>query len=144
MRKVRRFLELEAGEKTLFLFLVLFFPVLRAGLRLLGLGRLQSLMGLKTSPGESREGAAGLEEARRVNYVLQAAVANGLIKPTCLERSLVLVWLLRRRGIAGDLHIGVRPSEEGVDAHAWVECGGAVVNDSESVRENYAAFHNPL
>ena len=145
MRKVRRFLELSASEKALFVTLLFGFPLVRAGLRLLGLRRLQALFGGGVpEKGEAVDAAADLEEAERLNYVLQAVVANGFLSPTCLERSLVLIWLLKRKGIEGDLHIGVRPSDDGVDAHAWVEYGGAVINDSDCVRENYAAFHNPV
>jgi hypothetical protein len=41
----------------------------------------------------------------------------------CLTRSLVLLALLERRGVAGTLVIGVRP-EPLFAAHAWVECEG--------------------
>jgi hypothetical protein len=43
----------------------------------------------------------------------------------CLMRSLVLLQVLARRGIEGDLVIAVRPSEElTLDAHAWIEVEG--------------------
>jgi len=143
--KIQRFLELSASEKALFSSLVVTFPLVRAGLRLLGMRRLQAMLkGEGQKGGVPAEGPAGLEAAERLNYLLQAAAANGLLHPTCLERSLVLVWLLRRKGLQGDLHIGVRPSESGVEAHAWVEYAGTVLNDSARVRENYAAFHNPV
>jgi Transglutaminase-like superfamily len=41
----------------------------------------------------------------------------------CLVRSVVLMALLARRGIASSLVIGVRPGEE-FEAHAWVERDG--------------------
>jgi hypothetical protein len=143
--KIQRFLELSASEKALFTALVVTLPLVRAGLRLLGMRRLQAMLkGGGPEGGVPAEAAAGLEEAERLNYLLQAAAANGLLHPTCLERSLVLVWLLRKKGLQGDLHIGVRPGEGGVEAHAWVEYAGTVLNDSDRVRENYAAFHNPI
>jgi hypothetical protein len=48
--------------------------------------------------------------------------------------------LLRRRGIAGDLRIGVRKEAGRFEAHAWVELGGRVLNDNEDVGERFAAF----
>lgn len=43
----------------------------------------------------------------------------------CLMRALVLLSLLSRRGVAGELVIAARPSErESLDAHAWVEVDG--------------------
>jgi hypothetical protein len=41
----------------------------------------------------------------------------------CLVRSLVLLWLLERRGTTGTLVIGVSPKPE-FEAHAWVEHEG--------------------
>ena len=44
----------------------------------------------------------------------------------CLTRSLVLVSLLARRGVEGNLVIAVQPSAEpSFDAHAWVEVDGS-------------------
>jgi hypothetical protein len=46
----------------------------------------------------------------------------------CLQRSVVTARLLRAQGIQADVVIGYRPSP--FFSHAWVEVGGAVVNDS--------------
>ena len=52
----------------------------------------------------------------------------------CLERSLVLYYVLRRQGVAVRYCHGVRPSL--LTAHAWIEYGGEVVNDvPEHVKE---------
>jgi hypothetical protein len=45
------------------------------------------------------------------------------IPATCLRESLVLYALLRRRGAAPTLRIGVRKSGPMLAAHAWVEYG---------------------
>ncbi len=45
----------------------------------------------------------------------------------CLERSLVLYYVLRRQGVAVKYCHGVQPSP--LAAHAWVEYQGEVVND---------------
>jgi hypothetical protein len=45
---------------------------------------------------------------------------------TCLRRSLVLYYLLRRAGRPAVLHLGVRRDPAGVlDAHAWLSRDGA-------------------
>lgn len=56
----------------------------------------------------------------------------------CLQRSAVTACLLRSFGIRAQMKIGVRPMP--FLAHAWVEVGGAVVNDFPGVR----AFYNSL
>ena len=48
----------------------------------------------------------------------------------CLTRSLVLQRILAGRGIATTLWVGVRNEGQGLQAHAWVECGGVPVNDT--------------
>jgi hypothetical protein len=53
---------------------------------------------------------------------------------TCLPRSLTLWWLLRQRGIASELRIGVRRDGERVLAHAWVVCHDMVVGENEHER----------
>jgi hypothetical protein len=46
----------------------------------------------------------------------------------CLQRSVCLVRLLRKRGVFAQLVIGYRPNP--FFSHAWVEVGGRIVNDS--------------
>lgn len=52
----------------------------------------------------------------------------------CLERSLVLYYVLRRQGVPVRYCHGVRPSP--LTAHAWIEYGDEVINDvPEHVKE---------
>jgi|RhiMethySRZTD1v2_1073278.scaffolds.fasta_scaffold952793_2 transglutaminase superfamily protein len=57
----------------------------------------------------------------------------------CLQRSVALSWMLRRRGIPADLEIGVRQTP--FESHAWVEVEGKVINDGQRVREVYEPLH---
>ena len=56
---------------------------------------------------------------------LAAALYPG--RAQCLEQSLLLYYLLRRRGIEAHFRLGVQPHPFG--AHAWVECGGVPINN---------------
>jgi hypothetical protein len=69
------------------------------------------------------------------------ASACGLfpLRPTCLTRSLALVYLLRRRGLPAELRIGVRKTGEAFGAHAWVECQGESFGQRDGGAE-YSAF----
>ena len=62
----------------------------------------------------------------------------------CLTRSLLLVWLLRRRGVSTDLRIGVRLSQGNLEAHAWVEHEGSAINEASDIGARFAAFDAPL
>jgi hypothetical protein len=59
--------------------------------------------------------------------------------PACLQRSLALTAMLRRRGVAADVKIGIR--QPPFESHAWVEIGGSVINDASNVRETFQTIH---
>jgi hypothetical protein len=72
---------------------------------------------------------------------LTNSTANALVfHATCLERSLALWWLLRRRGIDAELRIGARKQGPRFEAHAWVDVHGDVLCGSGGDRERYAMF----
>jgi hypothetical protein len=79
-----------------------------------------------------RERAGDEDDAEKAKVLAQSAHAAARRWPgtLCLQRSLLLVWLLRRRGLGGRLRIGVQPADEGLKAHAWVEMAGRAINDS--------------
>jgi hypothetical protein len=68
------------------------------------------------------------------------ALRNHLHAMNCLRRSLALHRLLARRGVASRLVIGVRRTEGGLEAHAWIESAGRVLGD----RPDVAALYTPL
>ena len=55
----------------------------------------------------------------------------------CLQKSLALSWMLRRRSMGGQLRFGVIPGNGAIQAHAWIEIAGEPVNDS---RDRCAVF----
>ncbi len=86
----------------------------------------------------------GIEELRNLGHLVNAAANNSPIRTACLTRSLALWWLLRCRGIACDLRIGVSNDSGEFSAHAWVEYEGAVINDSPGSIGRFAAFDGGL
>jgi hypothetical protein len=64
-----------------------------------------------------------------------------MVGALCLGRSLLLWYLLRRRGMDAELVVGAKsPVDEAWMAHAWVELDGLPVNDAPDVRRHYASF----
>ena len=61
-------------------------------------------------------------------------------EPKCLQRSLVLVWLLRRHGLKPSLAIGIRLQEHALEAHAWAELGGTPVGEVVDPSETFRRF----
>lgn len=73
-------------------------------------------------------------EAERVNHRVRMAAVFYPGRALCLEQSLALFILLRRRGIGAELRLGVQPYP--FNAHAWVELNGQPVNESkETIRQ---------
>ncbi len=97
----------------------------KLGLATLGFGRLYGVASrlLRARATAGAPAAVLRETARRV--ALAGAFFPG--RALCLEQSLALWILLRRRGIEADLRLGVQPRPFG--AHAWVEHRGEPVNE---------------
>jgi hypothetical protein len=72
---------------------------------------------------ESAAGPAELRVGARLARSTSRCLAALPADSRCLVRSLVLIAVLARRGIASSLVIGVRPGGE-FAAHAWVELDG--------------------
>ena len=79
--------------------------------------------------------ATALDIARVVNLA-----SAQMFRAVCLPRSMTLLWMLGRRGIASELRIGVRKEADIFTAHAWLECQGIVLNDSAEVSTDFAPF----
>ena len=80
--------------------------------------------------GHSR--AAG--DSELVSEVCRRVAVAAVLYPgraRCLEQSMALYVLLRRRGIAADLRLGVQPYP--FNAHAWVELNGVALNEEPEI-----------
>lgn len=71
----------------------------------------------------------------RLTHAFNIACAFYPKRVLCLERSAVLVQMLRRRGISARMVIGAQKLP--FQAHAWVEVEGTVVNDRLASREKF-------
>ena len=117
------------------------------GLRLAGFRRWQSVLARLAPCAEvaAREQRTSQPEATEpIARMAAAAARNLLFRTSCLERSLVLCWLLRRRGIPADLRIGARKELERFEAHAWVEVHSVVLNDSGAEHAHFIPFDGPI
>jgi hypothetical protein len=88
----------------------------------------------------SEDEADLVREGRATARLVDAAARRSPYTATCLPRSLTLWWLLRRRGIDSYLRIGVRKAAGRIEAHAWVELQGLVLDDDCDVSKRFAAF----
>jgi hypothetical protein len=88
-----------------------------------------AIAALRAGPPPTPGAPAGEDElgdGRRLGRAVVRTLAPLPRGSRCLTQSLVLMSLLARRGVAADLVIAVQPNADpSLDAHAWVEVGGA-------------------
>jgi hypothetical protein len=132
---------LPGREQVVLLASLALLPVFWLGLRLAGLQRFQGWLDrvpvARREPLSHAEAVAlGVAVNRAANHVFGPA--------TCLTRSLLLRWLLRRYGTNSDLRIGVCFEQDKLAAHAWVENDGIPVNDRPEDVARFAPFGQPV
>lgn len=79
-----------------------------------------------------------LHAAQRLAELASIAGRHGPITATCLRQSLLIYWLLRRRGFSPDFRIGVRKQAAILDAHAWIELEGRALGQASILHSPFA------
>lgn len=124
----------------LFLQAVVLMPAIRLALEVMSFRRvhslLKSLLPNTSLQGRAGEGSDSIRIAETVQTV-KLASQHTVVGNTCLHRSMTLWWLLGRRGVDSHLQFGVRKDGDQLNAHAWVEHHGTVVNDHPAVGSDY-------
>jgi hypothetical protein len=144
--RVSRFFRLSKPERRVLFESAFLLPVTVVVQSLVGFARCRALLERlvswfeASSPDRSDLAAVANETAR----VFAWAARTCPCRTSCLHRSLVLWWILRRRGIASRLWIGVHKEAGRIEAHAWVECLGVVVGDGESIHQRFTPFPSPI
>jgi hypothetical protein len=142
--RLRRFSALERTARGLFLRAAALLPLISLSLRLRGFRKtqasLQKFLSLPNNPADT----CAPHRADLAVRMVRAAARHSPGRPTCLEESLALWWLLGRQGIASELRIGVRKRGDKFEAHAWVERDRIALNEPEALHEHYAAFDSAL
>lgn len=147
LNRWRRFWNLRGPERRAFFWAQALLPLTALALRLVGFGRWQATLA-RLAPIDQRAftgmGERSIDRALDTARMVQAASRYSSRRGTCLEQSLVLWWLLRRQGICSSLRIGVRKRASELEAHAWVELGSVVLNDSGEVHQHYVPFDRAI
>jgi hypothetical protein len=89
--------------------------------------------------------ATAWPELEAVRAAERAVATAGALYPgraLCLEQSLVLYYVLRRRGVPVVYRHGVQPQP--FEAHAWIEYCGEAINDVPEHSKRYASLPDLL
>jgi hypothetical protein len=122
-----------------------------AGLRVAGYRRWRNLLA-RFTPADSQQAAhqdfadsKTIESnSRTIADMEESAARHVPFESNCLERSVTLWWLLRRRGIPADLRIGVRKDSGSFEAHAWVEVNGTVLSESGDQHTHFVPLEGAI
>jgi len=142
-RRIEQLKALSLDEWRLLLTVMVLLPIVALSLRIKGFkgtqNSMRSLMPKESALMEPDE--SELKNARGIARMIAVAAGHGVYRANCLKQSLVLWWMLARRGIKSEIVFGVQKEAiEHFDAHAWVECNGINLSDSEEVQQRFAAF----
>ncbi|MGA7917628.1 MAG: lasso peptide biosynthesis B2 protein [Candidatus Acidiferrales bacterium] len=147
VERIKRFQRLSALERGIVLEAAGGLLATWFGLRLIGFRRWERVLAV-FAPSANATGlvqdASEQSSALLIARMEAAAARNVLFHTNCLEQSLVLWWLLRRRGITADLRIGARKESERFEAHAWVEIDSQVLNDAGAEHRHFVPFEKPI
>jgi hypothetical protein len=139
--RLRRFSALERPAQELFLRAIVLLPLVALSLRWRGFRATQAALERFLSKANPEPDAPlASKDAALTALMVNAADRHGLVHPSCLAKSLTLWWLLGRQGIPSHLRIGIRKEKEKFEAHAWVECDGAALNEPDEPHHHYSAF----
>ncbi len=126
--RTRGWLMLTGSQRADLVAMVLALPLIEAALRLFDYQRTQRWLERHSRhAGSRRASPSDLSAAQDLANLASIAGRHGVIKATCLRQSLLLYWLLRRRGLDPQLKLGVRTQDGVFDAHAWVELEGVAL-----------------
>jgi len=141
-KRLKQLEELTFTDWRVLLSAILLLPMIAFVLKSIGFNKTHTFLSnhLPKKPKISIPEDMQLEEAQRVARMVSIAANHGFYSANCLKKSFLTWWLLRRRGIATDLKIGVNKDQEDFNAHAWVEYRGHVLIDSTDIEDHFSAF----
>jgi hypothetical protein len=142
MRELAKLRALTGAERRLLIVACAAMPLVASGVSVFGFRRLHAVMARWPKPRSARFATppARSARARSIAKIVAIAALRGPVRASCLRRSLLLWWLLRRDGIEAVLRVGVNREGGTLHAHAWVEHEGRPLNDADDVALRFPAF----
>ena len=134
MAKLLRFVALPWGEKSRAVEAAFYLLAVRLVFRLLPLQRALKLFGIVRS--ESGPGRISAAEAELVSRAVGRAAGQVPFRAVCLQQAFAAFLMLRRRGLAATVHLGLmrQDGSAGLQAHAWSLSGATPVTGVAAAR----------
>ena len=141
LEKLRRFSALGSPAQKMFVRALVMLPIVSASLRTVGFRATQTaLQKILFTPNSEQNPDSVRTRIALTAHMVNSAGRHGLVRGSCLAKSLTLWCLLGGQGIASQLRIGIRKENGKFEAHAWVERDGVALNEPEDHHRHYSAF----
>ncbi len=135
VRTLQKLLQLSLPELIILAQAAVLLPVVRVAFQFVTIAHLQRLSGRMDRPCTVNSLAPG-----NVARLVRIAAEHGLYRARCLERSLVLRWILCRQGVDARIIFGARKAETEMQAHAWVEVDGVSLDEENDIHRQFSPF----
>jgi hypothetical protein len=139
-KRCQQYHQLNGDERGLLWKSVILLPLIHTALSFWGFPRfyqfLENRVPLRKN-GSLKNESEIIIQAHQIAKMVSIAARYGLVRATCLRRSLLIWYYLRCRGITSSIIFGVRKISGKLDAHAWVEINGIVVSERDDTHIQY-------
>jgi Transglutaminase-like superfamily len=144
MQRFRRFRRLSGFDRQIVLEAAASLLISWLAVRLLGFRICRAAFEETGGAARNSKGveANTLSIARRIAHLEAVTAANLFLRTSCLEQSIVLCRMLRRRGMNAGLRIGARKEANRFEAHAWVEMEGNIVDGGGTEHLHFVPFEH--
>jgi Transglutaminase-like superfamily len=118
-----RFIALPAGEQIRTAEAAFYLLAVRLAFGLLPLSSALRLFGIVQ--GDAGAGRIAAPEVQEVSRAIARAARHVPFRAVCLQQAFAALLMLRRRGLAATVHLGLAREDGSADlkAHAWSRCG---------------------
>lgn len=141
MRRLDRLRELSSIERQLLLASTLCVAATAIGLRVLGFDRVRWLL---RHLAKKERGPDPTFPPATIAWAVSAAARHLPGRPACLAQSLATQVILARHGYDSEIRFGVaRQAGQLLEAHAWVEHQGAVLQGGADSPERFVSLVTP-
>ena len=138
-QRISRWLALSGSDRIALTGMLLALPIVSVLLGAFGAVRTRRWLERTSARGPGRRAdKQDIQAADKLARFAEIAGRRGAITATCLRQSLLVYWLLRRRGLAPRLMLGVRTVESKLEAHAWIELQSVAIGQSDLVHSPFA------
>lgn len=136
MKVLLKLLKLPKADSVLLLEAVLMLGIARLAIIVLTFRRIAPWLGVR----QSATPAAPLPEThvlllKRIGWAVQTAATHLPWQAVCLPQAIAARLMLRRRGFACTLYLGVSNDGAEFKAHAWIRAGDVIVTGYQDMQK---------